>query len=317
MRSLNAFRWTAKRLRENNARVVSLGCRAPVAASLARWLGPAKQILTISALALASPLSACSLGTPPLQRATLLAERGRTTEAIQALEAYLAEHPAEHAERRLLIRLYGSRGDLAAAVRQTERLAEMLPPDSPLPWVELGAAFELGHRYDEALSAYDRAASIAPRDPLGPKRGGMRAARWGELGLAEPRLREAVRRAPHDAEAWHALGVVLLGLSRLDAARHAYASGIAADEKALENRLGLATVALRQDEPGAALAQYELLLEARPKFTEALLGKSWCLILMREYASAAAVLREAERLGADRTSIARQRDELRVRESRR
>jgi Flp pilus assembly protein TadD len=210
--------------------------------------------------------------------------------------------------------LYGSSGDFGAAVRQTERLAEVLPADSPLPWVELGAAFELGHRYDEALSAYDRAASIAPRDPLGPKRGGLRAARWGELDLAEPRLREAVRRAPEDAEAWHALGVVLLGLSRLDAARQAYASGIAADEKALENRLGLATVALRQDEPSTALAQYELLLAARPKFTEALLGKSWCLILMGEYASAAAVLHEAERLGADRASIARQRDELRARE---
>jgi tetratricopeptide (TPR) repeat protein len=304
-------------VRENNARVVRLGCQALVAASITRWLGRAQQILTISALALAAPLSACSLGTPPLQRATALAERGRTAEAIRTLEDYLAAHPSELAERRLLIRLHGSSGDLAAAARQTERLAEVLPADSPLPWVELGAAFELGHRYDEALSAYDRAASVAPRDPLGPKRGGMRAARWGELDVAEPRLREAVRRAPEDGEAWHALGVVLLGLDRLDAARQAYAAGITADERALENRLGLATVALRQNEPSTALAQYELLLEARPKFTEALLGKSWCLILMGQYASAAAVLHEAERLGADRTSIARQRVELGTRELRR
>jgi Flp pilus assembly protein TadD len=317
MRSGNAFRWTAKRLRENNAQVVRLGCQAPVAASLARWLGAAKQILTIIALTLAGAVSACSLATPPLQRATLLAERGRTAEAIRTLEDYLAEHPTAQAERRLLIRLCGSSGDFAAAATQTERLAELLPADSPLPWVELGAAFELGHRYDEALSAYDRAASVAPRDSLGPKRGGMRAARWGEFDLAEPRLREAVRRAPGDADAWHALGVVLLGLSRLDAARQAYHAGITADERAIENRLGLATVALRQNEPSAALAQYELLLEARPKFTEALLGKSWCLILMGEYASAAAVLHEAERLGADRTSIARQRVEIAARELRR
>jgi len=249
-----------------------------------------------------------------MQRATLLAERGRTTEAIRLLDEYLAEHPAEPAERGLLIRLNGSVGDFAAAAEQTERLAGVLPANSPIPWVELGAAFELGHRYEEALTAYDRAASVAPRDALGPKRGGMRAARWGELDLAEPRLREAVRRAPHDADAWHALGVVLLGLDRLDAARQAYIAGIAADERALENRLGLATVALRQSEPGTALAQYELLLEARPKFTEALLGKSWCLILLGEYASADAVLRDAERLGADRTSIARQRVELGARE---
>lgn len=282
-------------------------------ALVARRLGPAQQILTLSALALASVLSACSLGTPPMQRATLLAERGRSAEAIGLLEEYLDEHPSEQVARRLLIRLHGSTGDFAAAVRQTERLAEGLPADSPLPWVELGAAFELGHRYEEALSAYDRAARVAPGDSLGPRRGGMRAARWGELALAEPRLREAVRRAPGDAEAWHALGVVLLGLNRLDAARHAYASGIDADEKALENRLGLATVALRQNQPAAALVQYELLLGARPKFTEALLGKSWCLILLGEYASAEATLNEAERLGADGTSIIRQRVELGMR----
>jgi Flp pilus assembly protein TadD len=248
-----------------------------------------------------------------VERATLLAERGRTQEAIETLEQYLDEHPEDVEERRLLIRLHGSagRGDLAA--QQADRLAGLLPPHSPVPWVELGAAFELSHRYDEALSAYDRAASEAPADALGAKRGGMRAARWGELELAEPRLRDAARRDPADAETWHALGVVLVGLGNLDAARQAYSAGIAADSHALENRLGLATVALRLNEPRAALEQYELLLEARPKFTDALLGKSWCLILMEEYGSAEAVLLEAERLGADRESIERQRGALAAR----
>jgi tetratricopeptide (TPR) repeat protein len=259
---------------------------------------------------------ACTLGPAPLQRAMLLAEQGQTDQAIETLERHLQDNPEDHAERRLLIRLHGSAGDWRAAEAQTERLAERLPSDSPLPWLELGAAFELGHRYDAALSAYDRAASAAPGDASGPKRGGMRAARWGELELAEPRLREAVRRAPRDAEAWHALGLVLIGLDRLDAARQAYTAGLAADGRALENRLGLATVALRQNEPAEALAQYELLLEARPKFTEALLGKSWSLILMGEYGPAEAVLREAERLGADRDSISRQRGLLGERERR-
>jgi tetratricopeptide (TPR) repeat protein len=271
-----------------------------------RRRGPAKLVHSIPAASLAC-LMACTLGPPPLQRATLLAERGRTAEAIETLERRLLEHPEEHAERSLLIRLYGSAGNWGAAERQTERLAELLPKGSPLPWLELGAAFELGHRYDEALSAYDRAASVAPSDARGPKRGGIRAARWGELELAEPRLRESIRRAPGDAEAWHALGVVLVAMNRLDAARQAYMAGISADGRALENRLGLATVALRLNEPAAALSQYELLLEARPKFTEALLGKSWSLILMGEYGSAEAVLQEAERLGASPDSISRQR----------
>lgn len=278
--------------------------------SVAPGGGPAKLARTISAGLLASVLGACSLGPPPWQRAALLAQRGDTPGAIQSLEQHLRENPEAQPERRLLIRLHGSVGNWRAAAEQAERLAEQLPSGSPVPWVELGAALELGHRYDEALSAYDRAASVAPSDPLGPKRGGTRAARWGELAQAEPRLREAVRRAPEDAEAWHALGVVLLGLGRLDAARHAYAAGIGANDQALENRLGLATVALRLNEPAAALEQYERLLEERPGFTEALLGKSWTLILLERYDSAEAVLREAERLGADRDTVARQRVEL-------
>ena len=53
-----------------------------------------------------------------------------------------------------------------------------------------------------------------------------------------------MRREPRDAEAWHALGLVRVGLGKLEAARQAYASGLHADPQALENHLGLATVAL-------------------------------------------------------------------------
>jgi tetratricopeptide (TPR) repeat protein len=262
---------------------------------------------------LAHPALGCHLEAPAVERATLLAERGQTAEAIALLETRVREQPPALEERRLLIRLYGVAGDGAAALKHAERLAELLPPGSPVPWIELGAACELSHRYDEALAAYDRAASVAPADASGPKQGGMRAARWGELELAEPRLREAVRRDPSDGEAWHALGLVCVGLGELDAARQAYGAGIAIDPNALENRLGLATVALRLNDPAAALAQYDLLLAARPKFTDALLGKSWSLILMGDYGSAAAALTRAEQLGADRGSIARQRAELRAR----
>lgn len=272
-----------------------------------------RQVVRCTLLVAALGLGAC-LGPAPIDRATLLADRGRTGEAIQALEQHLAQHPEAVAERRLLIRLLGSAGRTDLAVEQADQLARVLASDDPTPWVELGAAFELAHRYEEALAAYDRAATAAPANALGAKHGGIRAARWGELELAEPRLREAVRRDPHDAETWHALGLVLVGRGDLDAARHAYGAGIAADPGALENRLGLATVALRRNQPRAALEQYEHLLAARPSFTDALLGKSWCLILMQKYGSAEAVLRDAEELGADRQAIARQRAALPARE---
>lgn len=280
---------------------------------VARRRGRAKLLPKILWVALTHLALACHLEAPDLDRATSLAERGQTSDAIALLETHVREQPPALAERRLLIRLYGVMGNEGAARSSAERLAELLPADSPVPWVELGAAWELAHRYEDALAAYDRAASVAATDATGPKRGGMRAARWGELELAEPRLREALRRDPHDAETWHALGVVCLGLGQLDAARQAYSAGLAVNQDALENRLGLATVALRLNDPAAALAQYDLLLAARPKFTDALLGKSWSLILLGDYRSADAALTRAERLGAHRQSIERQRAELRTR----
>lgn len=274
----------------------------------------AKELLTICATIIAWSLCfapviglGCRLGPPALQRATLLAQRGQDWEAIRLLEEHLAAQPSAHEARGLLIRLYGSVGRLDLAKLQTERLAELLPAHSPVPWVELGHACELAHSYEEALAAYDEAARLAPADALGPKRGGSRAARWGELDLAEPRLEEAARRAPRDAEIWHTLGLVRLGLGKLEAARQAYATGLIADPEALENRLGLATAALRLQQPDVALEQYEALLHARPRFKDALLGKSWSLVLMGRFAAAEQALEQAEALGADGPSIARQR----------
>lgn len=264
-------------------------------------------------LALLAALAACRLEPAPLQRAALLSSRGRDQEAIATLREHLARDADAFEAHRMLIRLYGSVGQLEAARAQTERLADRLGPSDPVPWIELGHAYELAHRYDDALGAYDRAAEVAPSDPLGPKRGGVRAARWGELALAEPRLEEALRRAPGDADAWHALGVVRVGLGKLDAARAAYSSGLLADPKRLENRLGLATVALRLREPRAALEQYERLLEARPTYVDALLGKAWSLIEMGELDAAEQVLATAHAQGADSVSVARQRSAIAAR----
>lgn len=258
-------------------------------------------------LAVLLATAGCRMNPPVLQRATLLAERGREEEAIRLLREHLVVNPGDMAARRQLIRLYGSVGDLGAAQTQTERLAETLPPRSPIPWVELGHAHELAHRFDEALAAYDQASAIAPRDPVGPRSGGLRAARWGEIAAAEPRLAEAVRRDPGDSECWHALGVVRVGLGKLEAAREAYMGGLRADSTAMEHRLGLATVALRMNQPAQALAEYEILLGVRRNYTPAMLGKAWAMILLGRLDDAERTLAQAEALGGDAQSIARQR----------
>src|SRR5438477_3680045 len=120
-------------------------------------------------LGLCAWLGACSgAAASPLPRATMLVDKGHAEEASQLLTSYLQKHPDAVAERRLLIRVEASRGQLGAAQVQVERLEKQLGPRSPVPMVELGYALEMSHRYDEALAAYDHAAELAPADPLGP-----------------------------------------------------------------------------------------------------------------------------------------------------
>jgi Flp pilus assembly protein TadD len=240
----------------------------------------------------------------------MLMQQGQAEQASAMLRGYLVDHPRALAERRLLVRVEAMRGQMGAAQEEVEVLEEQLGPASPIPFVELGYALELSHRYDEALAAYDRAAEVAPGDALGPLTGGLRAARWGELEWAEPRLSEAVRRNAHDPAAWHALGIVRLSRGDVAGAERAYEAGLLADPSALENRLGLATLALTRGDLAAALVQYDAIAARRPRLADAQLGRSYALMGLGRLEDARLALDEAARLGGDPKVVAAQRRKL-------
>jgi tetratricopeptide (TPR) repeat protein len=272
----------------------------------------ARSLISAAALGLlvAGPVG-CAFSHPePANQARMLVQKGRPAEAAQELEAYLQKHPEAVPERRLLIRVHASMGQMGRAQAQAQALAKALGPTSPVPWVELGYALELNHRYDEALEQYDRAAQVAPSDPLGPLTAGLRAARWGEPELAEPRLIEALRRDARDPEAWHALGLARARLGNLDGAADAYRSGLRADPRALENRVGLATLALLRGDASAALAEYDALISARPQFADAHLGRSWALMKLGRLDDAQHALDRAQELGASARPLGAQRRAL-------
>lgn len=249
----------------------------------------------------------CARSSHVSERAVLLADKGQSREAVALLEKELASDPALVRERRLLIRLYGSVGDLGKARNEANVLAKQLGAGSPVPWLELGHAHELCHRYDVALELYDYAAQVAPLDPAGPKTGGMRAAAWGELEEAEPRLSEAVRRDVRDARSFHALGLVRTKLRDLAGAERAYRAGLASDPRGIDNRIGLATLALVRGDAARVLAEYEAILQRYPKFADAELGRSWALAKLGRLTEARAALERAARLGASANSVERQR----------
>src|SRR4030095_561442 len=82
-------------------------------------------------------------------KAILLVDRGRFDEARRVLDERLKDHPEDAEARALLIRVHGVTGNLGGARDEAARLSERLGPASPRPYIELGHAFELAHRYDE------------------------------------------------------------------------------------------------------------------------------------------------------------------------
>lgn len=263
-------------------------------------------------LAVALGIGACggASGSNARKRAALLVDKHQPAEAARVLREAIARDPSAVAERRLLIRVLGLTGDLAAAEREAQALAERVGAASASPWIELGHAYELSHRYEEALALYDRAAEAAPADPEGPREGGLRAAHWGEAELAEPRLIEALRRNSRDARVWHALGLVRARLRDLPGAARAYESGLEADPGALENRLGLASLAIARNDPAEALVQYDAIIAARPRLADAYLGRSWALMKLGRYAEAEQALGRASALGGDQGALRAQRELL-------
>lgn len=272
------------------------------------WKGAALWATRAAFAASIASVSACAtLG--PIEKAQQLVRMHREGEAAASLRAHLAQHPDDIAARRLLVRVLAFAGDLEGAKQEVAELEKRLPND-PVPWIELGHAFELVHRYDEALAAYDTATSVAPSSPAGPREGGMRCARWGEPDEAAPRLEEAVRRGAHDAEIFHALGLVRIHLRDLDGAKEAYERGLVADPKSHENLLGLATVAVVKEDAPAALAAYDRLLAKKPDFASAHLGRAWALSKMGKKDDAAKAIQRAEELGAPRENVAKARAAL-------
>ena len=262
----------------------------------------------MASIVLSLSLAACAQPSA-VDRAAHFVRTHQEAEAKKVLRDRLAEHPDDIGARRMLVRVLAWTGDLEGARKEVEELQRKMP-DDPIPWIELGHAFELTHRFDEALAAYDTAASVAPTNPAGPREGGMRCARWGEPEEAAQRLEEAVRRGAHDAEIMHVLGLVRVNLRDYPAARDAYEKGLVADPDSVENLLGLATVAIASDDPPAALAAYDRLLAKKPGYASAELGRAWALAKMGRRDDAKLAIDRAEKLGAPHENVAKLRSLL-------
>lgn len=254
-------------------------------------------------------LVACAKPTA-VQRALSALHQRDDARALSLLRARIAEDPNDLAARRLLLRVLASTSDVPAALREIDALAARLPPQDPSALLERGHVLELAHRFDEALDAYDAAASLAPADPRGPREGGIRAAHWGEAEEALPRLEEAHRRGADDADLWHALGAVRTKLGDRAGALDAYAQVSRVAPARIEGHLGRASVGLASGDHALALREYEILCAMRPRDATFALARAYNLARLGRRQEAAAALDKASELGASPTHVAKIRSLL-------
>lgn len=225
--------------------------------------------------------------------------------ALAGLLLLVACHTLTPREHALLLL---SRGDTRAGVAELEAIRDRSPSD-PRAWIDLGHGYELQHRFDDALAAYDEAAHVAPTDPRGPREGGMRCAKWGEHEAARARLEEAIRRGDDDPATFHALGLVRLQLGDRKGARAAYQAGLKSPRGGSDATcvLGLATLAVVEENPAEALRWYDELIARRPNVGAAYLGRAWALASLKRFDEADTAVNDGIKHGAGDDDVARMR----------
>jgi tetratricopeptide (TPR) repeat protein len=149
-------------------------------------------------------------------------------------------------------------GDAAAAVGSLEE-ANRLEPDRPATLLALGQALTARNQYVEATKVLTRVLSLAADNLEAVSALAEAQAGGGELQAAEAHAREALARAPADATANLALGIVRMQQEKYEEARSALTAALAAAPSSAKARYQLSLACARLHDDVAArqhLARY-------------------------------------------------------------
>ncbi len=134
-----------------------------------------------------------------LDRARLLAEKGRLVEAIQLLEGRTRSEPRAP-ELAYLAELHAAAGGLPQAAEALGRALSLAPEQDALRVTRGAMLFEL-RRYDEAKSELEIVIARRPRSALAHYYLGAVFQGVGELGLAERTAERAIELSPPPSKA--------------------------------------------------------------------------------------------------------------------
>ncbi len=138
-------------------------------------------------------------------------------------------------------------GDAERAIELLEGVTEGAP-EAVAPWVDLGIAYGMAERYEDATNSLTRAVELAPKHPVALNELGMALRRQGRFEEARERYEAALRVSPEFHHARRNLAILCdLYLNDLENALshyEIYAAAVPEDEKVamwivdLRNRTG-------------------------------------------------------------------------------
>lgn len=225
-------------------------------------------------------------------RAQILAEAGRTDEALRDLRRAVMLEPRFHAalcHLGSLLRRLGRHDEALAAFRKA------LAIDARVPEAHVGLGNVLRERGDPAgaRAAYEAALNVEPGNASAHYNLGALLLEAGDAAGAEHFFRRALEREPRNPFALNNLGAALREAGRTAEARECFERAVALDPRNVEalNNMGLA---LQQEEQyPEAIARYREAAELRPAFAEALLNWGNTLKDMGDLDGASAIYAKA------------------------
>jgi tetratricopeptide (TPR) repeat protein len=220
-----------------------------------------------------------------------------------AIYAEIVAHDPANAEA---IHLRGvlayQKGDYSSAVSAIQR-ALSLAPNSPAYLSNLGLAYQALGRLEEAAASYQAALNLAPSfaqamSNLGNVRGDQ--GRWTE---AETWSRQAIRTNPRIAEAYNGLGAALWHQGKASEAIANYRTALAVDPKLPFAMVNLGNALREQGNLAEAETLCRQAIAVNPAIAEAHNALGLILSSSGAVVEAAASFREALRLAPNRADV--------------
>jgi protein O-GlcNAc transferase len=223
---------------------------------------------------------------------------GLLPEAEQIYRRVLQAHPRHFDSVHLLGVIYFQRGEYAAAVRQIDD-ALQIQTDVADAYNNRGNALKRLGRLEEALTSYNRASALAPKDAASLNNRGSVLKDLKRYKQALTDFDNAIKLKPDFTEAYNNRGNVLLELQRFDEALESYERAIAlkSDNADAYNNRGNALNKLNHFD--RALASYDRAIALKPNYTEAFTNRAVALTQLQRFAEALASCERALSLKSD------------------